>query len=55
MPGVISPSVKNVTGNENEGNPGRDGSNANEEQREGTAEHKLGFTQVFGNHNRIEV
>lgn len=54
MPGVISPSVENnVTGNENEGNPGRDGINANEEQREGTAE--LGLTQVFGDHNRIEV
>lgn len=42
MSGVISPSFagaalkNNVTGNENEGDVGGDGSNANEEHREGT-------------------
>lgn len=61
LSGVISPSLaaaavkNNVPANENEGNPGKDGSNANEEQREGTAEHKHGCTQAFRTHNRIKV
>lgn len=45
MSGVVSPSFagaaakNNLTGNENEGGPGGDGGNANEERREGTAKH----------------
>lgn len=55
LAGSSSAVKNNVLANENEGNPGKDGSNANEEQREGTAEHRHGCAQVFRTHNRIKV
>lgn len=60
MSGVISPSFagaavkNNVTRKENEGDPGGDGSNANEEQRGGTAEHNLKHTHTH-THRCLEI